>query len=104
MPKNHTTRPFTEALPEICERQGVTFRELARTLDIHHSVIGRMLDGTRPAQPDLIAEISEYLGLAQDYFPEVRLARIVDALIDHPRLRDEIYFNRIRGGSSRRNE
>lgn len=103
MPRPYTTKPFAQELPHLCEQHGLSLREVAREAGVDHSVLRRMIEGTRPLQPDLIADISINLGLAADHFPEVRLARIMDALIDRPRLADEIYFERLRrpgGGRS----
>jgi transcriptional regulator with XRE-family HTH domain len=94
--KTHTAKPFATELTRICEKQGISLRELAREVGVDHSIIRKMVDGTRPIQPDLIADISISLDLPEDYFPEVRLARIMDALIDRPKLADEIYFKRLR--------
>jgi transcriptional regulator with XRE-family HTH domain len=94
-PPTYTTKSFVEALPRLLEAKGMSLREIARAIDVNHTVLVRMLDGTRPPTPRRVAEISEHLGLPFDYFPEVRVAAVTEAIARHPRLRDEIYFNQL---------
>jgi hypothetical protein len=40
--------------------------------------------------------IARHLDLPDDYFPEVREARVLDVVRRDARLRDEIYFSKVR--------
>jgi hypothetical protein len=43
-----------------------------------------------------VRSIARELGLPEDYFPEVREAAVMDAIRRKPRLRDEIYYERVK--------
>ena len=75
----------------------MTLRALARevgTLD--HAYLSRMLRGQLPPNVDHIRRIARALDLPVDYFPEVREAEVIAAIRKKPRLRDELYFERVR--------
>ena len=96
-----TKRSFAEELPRLLDVRGMTLRALAReagTLD--HAYLSRMLSGQLPTNADQVRRIAEVLGLPQDYFPEVREAEVIKAIRRRPKLRDELYFERIKPSRS----
>ena len=79
------------------EDRGITLRALTRevgTLD--HAYLSRMLRGQLPLNVDQVRRISHQLGLPLDYFPEVREAEVIAAIRKKPKLRDELYFERVK--------
>jgi transcriptional regulator with XRE-family HTH domain len=92
-----TDRPFTEELPRLLEENGVTLRALAREVGgLDHAYLSRMVRGQVPVNVQHVRRIARILGLPEDYFPEVREAEVIAAVRRGPKLRDEIYFERIR--------
>lgn len=101
-PHDITTRPFAKELPKLLTERGLTQRALAREVGgFDHAYLSRMLAGKVAANPEHLARISQYLGLPQDFFPEVRQARTINAIRKDPKLRDEIYFGLVRKWPSR---
>jgi transcriptional regulator with XRE-family HTH domain len=95
--KQVTSRPFTKELPRLLKERGLTLRALARDVGgIDHAYLSRMLRGQLPVNVQHVRRIARALGLSEDYFPEVREAAVVDAVRRRPKLRDEIYFERVR--------
>jgi transcriptional regulator with XRE-family HTH domain len=87
-----TTRPFRDELPELLDERGITLRALAEAVGgFDHGYLSRMLNGQRAVNPTHAAHIASYLDLPQDYFPEVREARLIDAVRSNAVLRDEVY-------------
>ncbi|MBA3364792.1 MAG: hypothetical protein H0U03_03265 [Actinobacteria bacterium] len=67
-------------------------RGLAREVGgLDHAYLSRMISGIAPVNVDHVHRISKHLGLADDYFPEVREAEVVEAIRGDPELRDEVY-------------
>lgn len=95
--ENTTNRSFVDELPKLLEKNGMTLRSLAREVGgLDHAYLSRMLSGKAQVNPGHAERVSRFLGLPLDYFPEVREARVVSAVRRSARLRDEIYFDRIR--------
>jgi len=95
MPINN--RPFAEELPRLLTEREMTLRALAREVGgVDHAYLSRMLSGQVPVNVQHVRRIARNLGLPEDYFPEVREAEVIAALQRSPKLRDEIYFERIK--------
>jgi transcriptional regulator with XRE-family HTH domain len=97
--KNHavTSRPFPKELPDLLHKRGLTLRALARDVGgLDHAYLSRMIHGGLPVNVQHVRRIARHLGLPEDYFPEVREAEVFDAIRRRPRLRDEVYFERIK--------
>lgn len=95
--ENTTNRSFVDELPKILEKRGMTLRALAREVGgLDHAYLSRMLSGKVQVNPGHAERVSRFLGLPPDYFPEVREERVVTAVRRSSRLRDEIYFERVR--------
>lgn len=92
-----STRLFSDELPRLLQTRGLSQRELARQVGgFDHGYLSRMLRGDAAVNPEHAEQIARHLGLPGDYFPEVREARVIAAIRTKPRLRDEIYFSRVR--------
>jgi transcriptional regulator with XRE-family HTH domain len=103
MSEAHTNARFVDELPRLMSERGLTLRALAREVgEFDHAYLSRMLHGHRAINPDHAARIAQYLSLPEDYFPEVREARAIDAIQRDPKLRDEIYFARFAPRARRR--
>lgn len=90
-------RPFPEELPRLLEKRKMALRALAREVGgVDHSYLSRMISGKVRVNSQHAERIARYLGLPADYFPEVREARVIEAVRENPRLRDSIYFERLR--------
>jgi transcriptional regulator with XRE-family HTH domain len=96
MPERFTDARFVEELPGLLAQRGLTLRSLAREVGgFDEAYLSRMLHGKRAVNPEHVARISQYLSFPYDYFPEVREARMIEAIQSDPKLRDEIYFARV---------
>jgi hypothetical protein len=92
-----TNRSFRDELPELLEARDLTLRALAREVGaLDHGYLSRMLSGKAAVNVRHAERIARRLGLPPDYFPEVREARVVAAISKSPRLRDWIYFEKIK--------
>jgi len=96
MPARRTTRPLREELPDLLAQRDLSLRALARAIGISQSYLSRILgtqdsEGARPASTRLAYAIAEELGLPDDYFAECREARVRDAVVADPKLRDRVY-------------
>jgi transcriptional regulator with XRE-family HTH domain len=93
MPKKRTTRPFSEELPDLLRDRDLSLRAVARMVGVGDDHLSRVLRGARDkrATGELTARVAVALNLPEDYFPEARLAFIVERLNDHPALRDRVY-------------
>jgi transcriptional regulator with XRE-family HTH domain len=88
-----TLRPFAEELPRLLAERKLTLRALAREVGgFDHAYLSRMLSGKAAPNAEHLVRIATHLGLRADYFPEVRTTRLINAIRDDPRLRDEMYF------------
>ncbi len=94
--KETTNRPFAAELPRLLEENDMTLRALAREVGgLDHAYLSRMLSGKTSINVRHAEAIAAFFGLPSDYFPEVREARVIDAIRKKPRLRDSIYFERV---------
>lgn len=75
----------------------MSLRALARAVGgIDHAYLSRMLRGQVPVNVGHVRRIARELGLPQDYFAEVREAEVLEAVRRDPKLRDEVYYGRVR--------
>jgi plasmid maintenance system antidote protein VapI len=94
--RQFTTRSFADELPRLLRERNESVRGLAREVGgIDHAYLSRMISREAPVNSEHAKRIARYLGLPPDYFPEVRETAVIAAIKARPRLRDEIYFNRI---------
>ena len=97
MPPKVTNRPFAKELPRLLETRGLALRALAREVGgLDHGYLSRMLNEKTSVNVKHAARIAQHLGLPPDYFPEVREARVIEAIRKSPRLRDAIYFEQVK--------
>src|SRR2546427_9793760 len=85
--------PFTEELPRLLQKRGMSLRALAKQIGISDSHLSRVVRRAdyKTASPDLTRRIAVALGLAPDYFPEFREAYVIDRIRTDPKLRDSLY-------------
>ena len=93
MPKKRTTRSFNEELPDLIRDRDLSLRALARMVGVGDDHLSRVLRGARDkrATGELTRRVAVALNLPEDYFPEARLAFIMERLNNHPTLRDRVY-------------
>jgi transcriptional regulator with XRE-family HTH domain len=93
MPEKRTPRPFSEELPDLLQDRGISVRTLARAVGVGDDHLSRVLRGARGkrATADLTRRVALALDLPEDYFPEARLAFIMERLGDDAALRDKVY-------------
>ena len=96
-PTSVTDAPFPEELPRLLKDRNETLRALARAIGgVDHSYLSRMVNHQAAVNPQHAERIARHFGLPHDYFPEVREAAVIAAIRARPRLRDEVYFDRVR--------
>ena len=68
-------------------------RTLAGLVDVDPTFLSRAIRGEKGkvASVSLISKVARALDLPEDYFVELRVARVVKAMEAHPRLREEFY-------------
>ena len=86
--------------------RGVSVRAIAERADVSHSHLSRALrPGTaKTASPELIAAVAVALDLPEDYFPEVRHARVTAALRQRPDALNRLYDGLSQAGGDSRIE
>lgn len=90
---NRTERRLADELPRLIEERGLSVRGLALAAHITPPHLWRILrrqPGGNPSLQTALA-ITEALGLPEDYFPEVREGRVIEAVKNDPQLRDRVY-------------
>jgi hypothetical protein len=93
----YATEPFGPALRHLLEDSNLSARALARDIGrFDHAYLVRMMQSKLPVNLDHARAIQQHLGLPPDYFAEIREAAVHDLIRTDPRLRDEIYFSRVR--------
>lgn len=88
-----TTLPFAEELPRLLAERNMRTSALAAALGLnrsHLSKITRRYGGKKPSV-ELCIRVARELGLADDYFAEVREEAVVEHVRANGALRDRIY-------------
>lgn len=94
MPPRRARVPFADALPDLLEPEGkprTSRRQLADAAGVDVGYLSRILSGDRPLTVAVCEKVASALGLPDDYFMEVRVARLADALMDDPVRLDRLY-------------
>lgn len=86
-----TQLPFPDALDEALARANSGVRDLGRRLALDPTFLSRLKARTRPVPDGLPERVAVELGLPEDYFPETRIARIVERLRAEPELLERMY-------------
>ena len=96
MPRQRTNERFSDVLPALLAKRGVSLRELSRRLGMDPTYLSRIRRGQKRLPPDLPSRVAVSLGLPKDFFPETREALIMEALRQDPGLRERLYKRVVR--------
>ena len=85
--------PFVEAVADLMRVRRMGVRQLARAAGASPSHLSRALRGAQDKQPSvaLLERLATALGVAPDYFLEIRRSHVIARLGDDPALVDELY-------------
>lgn len=74
--------------------RSVSLREVARRSGIDAAYLSRMMNGLKPTNVAALSRIAEAFDLPDDYFVEVRAARLHDWFLKHTSELDDAYRRR----------
>ena len=95
--RQFSRRGLPDELPRLLDERKITLRSLAREVGgFDHGYLSRMLSHKTPVNALHAERIALHLGLPAYYFPEAREAAVIKAVRRSARLRDAIYFERVR--------
>jgi hypothetical protein len=97
MATKRTNRPLREELARLIEARRL--RAVARDIGVNDTLLWRVAKEMQTPSGELARQVAVALGHPDDYFPEFRLAFVLQHLGDHPRLRDRLYDQLRRGGA-----
>ncbi len=90
--RRFSDRPFGEAVTELMDERGLTYRGLAAETGLSAGYLNHLVHGNRPVPSnDVIASLSAALGVEPEHFREYRIRVITDRLEEMPRLVDRLY-------------
>lgn len=78
---NYTNKDFGDALKELMELKGLSYRQLSYKCDLSYSFLQQMVKKTvLPPKDEFIKKISKALGVKPEYFKEWRNRRLSEKL------------------------
>lgn len=83
--------PFPQALKALMAERSVSLREIARLSGIDAAHLSRMMHGLKTPNVAALSRIAKSLDLPDDYFIEVRAARVHEWFLKHPSELDDAY-------------
>jgi transcriptional regulator with XRE-family HTH domain len=90
--RRFSDKPFGEALTELMDEQGVTYRALAARTNLSAGYLNHIVHGSRPVPSDeLIGRLAGALGVEAEHFREYRIRVITEKLEQMPDLVDRLY-------------
>ena len=90
--RRFSEKPFGEALTQLMDEQGVTYRQLASRTGLSAGYLNHLVHGNRPVPSnDVVATLAGALEVEPEHFREYRLRMITDRLEAMPALIDRLY-------------
>jgi len=90
--RRFSEKPFGEALTQLMDEQGVTYRELAARTDLSAGYLNHIVHGNRPVpSDDIVAKLAAALDVEPEHFREYRIRVITAKLEELPGLVDRLY-------------
>jgi transcriptional regulator with XRE-family HTH domain len=88
-----STEPLPDELPRILAERGISISAMARAVGVNQSHLSRVIRRERhqTRSAELAAKIAVELGLPGDYWPEYRLAKVVQKARADGAYRDRLY-------------
>ena len=82
---------LADELPRLANEHHLTTRAIANAAGVSEGHLSRVRAKRKPASADLAERVARVFQLPPEYFVEVRLMRVVDAVHADPELRDRIF-------------
>ena len=90
--RRFSSEPFGDAIEELMNESGVTYRGLAAKTDLSAGYLNHLVHGNRPVpSSDVIERLAKALGVEAEHFREYRLRVITERLEAMPELIDRLY-------------
>jgi transcriptional regulator with XRE-family HTH domain len=90
--RRFSEKRFGEALREVMQEQGVTYRGLAARAGVSAGYLNHIVHGNRPAPAnDVIVTLAKALDVEPEHFREYRIRVITAKLEEMPALVDRLY-------------
>ena len=90
--RRFSDRPFGEAMTELMDERGLTYRALASATGLSAGYLNHLVHGNRPVPSNaVIATLAAALGVEPEHFREYRIRVITERLEEMPGLVDRLY-------------
>ena len=90
--RRFSDRPFGETMQQLLAETGLTYRQLAARTRLSAGYLNHIVHGNRPVPAnDVIATLSDALGVEPEHFLEYRVRVITEKLEALPDLVDRLY-------------
>jgi transcriptional regulator with XRE-family HTH domain len=90
--RRFSSEPFGDAIEELMNESGVTYRGLAAKTDLSAGYLNHLVHGNRPVPSnDVIERLAGALDVEPEHFREYRLRVITDKLERMPDMVDRLY-------------
>ena len=90
--RKYSEDQFGPTIERLMTETGLTYRGLAAKTDLSAGYLNHLVHGNRPVpSKDVVARLSEALGVEPEHFREYRLRVIADRLEQMPDLVDRLY-------------
>jgi transcriptional regulator with XRE-family HTH domain len=90
--RRFSDRPFGQAITELMEERGLTYRGLAAETGLSAGYLNHLVHGNRPVPSDeVIGTLARALGVEPEHFREYRIRVITARLEEMPALVDRLY-------------
>ena len=90
--RRFSDRPFGQAIAELMEERGLTYRGLAAETGLSAGYLNHLVHGNRPVPSDeVIGTLASALGVEPEHFREYRIRVITARLEEMPALVDRLY-------------
>jgi transcriptional regulator with XRE-family HTH domain len=90
--RRFSEKPFGEALTQLMEEQGVTYRGLAAQTGLSAGYLNHIVHGNRPVPSnEVVTRLAAALAVEPEHFREYRIRVITERLEQLPELVDRLY-------------